>query len=483
MEIYNTLGRKKMRFRSIRKGKVGMYTCGPTVYEHAHIGNFRAYIFADLLKRVLTYEGYSVTHVMNITDVGQLVGDGNIGEDKVRLTARLQHKTAKQVASEYERIFLKDMDSLEIIRPDVIARATDHVPEMLAIIHDLDSKGYTYKIGTGIYFDTSKFKDYGNLIGTTFKRLNESLRAGARVERPAGERNITDFVVWRFSKPEDKEMVWGSEYGKGFPGWHIECSAISMKYLGSHFDIHTGGVDHIPVHHPNEIAQSESYTGKKFVNYWMHSEFLKVNGRKMSKSLHNIYTIEDLAEKGFSQFDYKYFIISGHYRKIQNFAFDALANSKNTLAGMYKWVERLSVTSRRKGDDDSDPAFARSLRSHTATFFDSMGSDLDTPGALSHLHAFISAANHKSEDTGISPSDSRTTIKLLLEMDGVLGLQFGKHTSRKNIPREAISLIKKRERAREGNDFKEADLIRNELRERFGISVEDTDKGTEWTFL
>lgn len=482
MQLYNTLGHKKEQFRSIKKGKVGMYTCGPTVYDHASIGNFRAYIFADVLKRVLTHNKYDVKHVMNITDVGHLVGDGNLGEDKVRLTARLQHKTAKQVAREYERMFLKDMDLLNIIRPGIIERATDHVSDMLDIIRGLDGEGYIYKAETGMYFDTSKFNDYGNLVGKTFKQLNESLKAGARVERPAGVRNTTDFAIWRFSHPDDKEMVWPSKYGKGFPGWHIECSAISMKYLGNHFDIHTGGVDHIPVHHQNEIAQSESYTGEKPVNYWVHMEFLKVNGKRMGKSLHNTYTIEDLEGKGFGPLDYRYFILSGHYRKIQNFTFEALSNSKNTLSGIYRIIEELEESSTDKTDLHNDAAFARSLKSHANSFFDSLDSDLNTPEALSHLHAFINEASVRLK-SGISASDSRTAINLLLEMDEVLGLQFAKHIKGKKLPPGAGSLIKKREEARSNNEFKEADMIRNELKEKFGIIVEDTDKGTKWTFL
>lgn len=479
LKLYNTLIRKKVTFRSMVPKTVKMYTCGPTVYNHAHIGNFRAYITADLLKRTLIHNSYNVKQVMNITDVGQLVGDGNLGEDKLKLTARLEHKLPKQVAEYYERIFFKDMDSLNITQPDIIARATDHIPQMLNLIYSLDKKGFIYKIATGMYFNTIKFSEYGKLFGTTFKKLNRSLIAGSRVERPEGTLNITDFAVWRFSKPKEKSMVWDSKYGKGFPGWHIECSAISMKYLGNQFDIHTGGVDHIQIHHQNEITQSESYTGKKFVNYWVHTEFLKVNGKKMSKSLHNTYTLDDIKEKGFNQFDYKYLILSGHYRKIMNFTFTALENAMKTLKILYQTITKLSSINSSNGTD-TEKEFVNFMSNETRLFFESINNDLNTPEALTHLHAIIKSINSRYEQTGISKTESDKALKYLMDIDTILGLKFEEYKKVYKPPKEVKALISKREKARKEKRFKDADMIRTELNERFGIIIEDTNHGTKW---
>ncbi|MGC8649164.1 MAG: cysteine--tRNA ligase, partial [Candidatus Micrarchaeia archaeon] len=298
MILYNTLGGKKEEFKPISDMKVGLYTCGPTAYFYAHIGNMKAYIDEDLLKRALLYNGYKVKHVMNVTDVGHLKSDQESGEDKVRAEAVAEHKTMREIVDFYSNLFFSDLKKLNIIMPDIIVRASDAIEDILKLIDILDKKGYLYKTKDGVYFDTSKFKDYGALIGMSFEQLNKQLKAGARVERSTEIKNITDFAVWRFALEDEKEMVWESKFGRGFPGWHIECSAISMKSLGEHFDIHCGGIDHIPIHHTNEIAQSEAATDKKFVNYWFHVGFLTVNGSKMAKSLKNIYTLADLEKKG-----------------------------------------------------------------------------------------------------------------------------------------------------------------------------------------
>ncbi len=476
MKLYNTLTRKKMEFKPI-SSEVRIYSCGPTVYGNAHVGNLRAYIVSDTLKRVLQHLSYKVRHVMNVTDVGHLVGDGSLGEDKLKQAARSEHKSAKQVAEEYERLFLIDMKKLNIERPSVIARATAHIPQILVLIDKLDALGYLYKLNTGIYFDTSKFKGYGELAGMSFEQLNDSLIAGARVERPSGTRNITDFAVWRFSPKEEKEMVWESRYGRGFPGWHIECSAISMEYLGNHFDIHTGGVDHIMIHHQNEIAQSESATGEKFVNFWVHNEFLKVNGRKMSKSLHNIYTLEDLGKSGISPEGYKYFVLSGHYRSIMNLTTESLQNAEKTLNGIYNFIERVSAAGT---EGRIDKALEKEVNTARDRFFSWMENDMNTPEALSSMHALISAVNRRASSSRLSDKDSALIINAMVEMDSVLGLSFEKHAAIKSIAPAAMKLINEREDARAQKDFKKADRLRNELAESFGIIVEDGKDGPVW---
>ena len=453
-----------------------MYTCGPTVYNYAHIGNMRAYIVADLLKRVLTYDGYKVRHVMNITDVGHLVSDANLGEDKMRLGAEREHKSVYQVAEFYTNTFLNDAKRLNLIMPDVIAPATAHIKEMLQLIYALDGKGYIYKVNTGMYYDTSKFKNYGQLMNLSFDELNNYLIAGARVERAAGIRNTTDFAVWRFSHPDEKDMVWETKYGKGFPGWHIECSAMSMKYLGEHFDIHTGGVDHLPIHHTNEIAQSESVTGKKFVNFWVHSEYLLINGKKISKSLHNFYTLQDLVDKGYSVNGFKYLILSSYYKSQANFTIEALESAENTLNGIYSFMKKMREA---KSDKEPDDQFIKKINKIKKEFFASVNNDLNTPLALSKLHMIITETN-KANKKGIGKAAADSVIEALLEFDKVLGLSFADQARNKEIPSEARNLIQQREKLRAERKFSEADKIRAKLKDDYNIIIEDTEHGTAW---
>lgn len=456
-----------------------MYTCGPTVYNFAHIGNMRAYIAADLLKRTLAHNGYRVKHVMNITDVGHLVSDANLGEDKIRMTAQHEHKSVYEVAKFYTEEFIKDMKLLNLIIPDVMPKATDHVRDMLEIIYKLDEKGFLYKVATGMYFDTSKFKSYGQLMGLGFEDLNNYLVAGARVERAAGIRNITDFAVWRFAKGEEKEMVWDSKYGRGFPGWHIECSAMSMKYLGEHFDVHTGGIDHLPVHHTNEIAQSETATGKKFVDFWIHSEFLLVNGKKMSKSLGNVYTLQHLEEKGHSAMAFKYFVLAAYYRSQINFTFDALRNAENTLNGIYLFIEKIAAVA-NSGPEKRDKALAEKAARISDEFFEGINNDLNTSLALSKMHMLVSEAN-KAYEKGMSKADAKTVLDAIIGFDDVLGLQFKQHAHGKAALNDEIKqLIGERNRLRKEGKFAEADKIRARLRNEFKIGIEDTGSGTVW---
>jgi len=479
LQIYNTLTHKKEQFKSIKEGAAGMYSCGPTVYNFAHIGNMRSYIFADLLKRTLMHNGYTVKHVINITDVGHLVSDANLGEDKMRVTAQHEHKSLNEIAKFYTKEFMEDIKKLKLIMPDIMPKASEHVDVMLKLIDTLDSKGYLYSIKTGVYFDTSKFKDYGALMGLSFKELNDYLISGARIERASGTKNTTDFAVWRLSKPEETEMVWDTKYGKGFPGWHIECSAMSMMYLGEHFDLHTGGIDHLPIHHTNEIAQSEAATGKKFVNYWLHHEHLQVNGKKMSKSLGNVYRLQDIIEKGYSANAFKYLIESAHYRTQLNFTFDGMDGAEKTIDGIYSIIERLAEVSRTGRQGPKDSKLIEDASKIKDEFFKYMNDDLNTPLALSKLHNLIGEAN-KAYDKGMSREGAAAVLQALLEIDTVLGLEFDKHTQKEALPEGAKQLIEEREGFRLAKNFKEADLIRKKLHDEYGITVEDGERGPVW---
>lgn len=477
MILYNTMARKKQAFKPIRKGEIGIYTCGPTVYWFAHIGNMKSYVAEDIIKRTLIHRGYKVKHVMNITDVGHLVGDANIGEDKVKKEARKEHKTAIEVARFYTDAFMEDMGRLNIKNPDVICKATEHIPEMLDLVKMLDEKGYLYKTETGIYYDTSKFKDYGKLAGMTFEKLNKYLKAGARVERAKGIRNITDFAVWRFAKGDETEMVWDSEWGRGFPGWHIECSAMSMKYLGEHFDIHMGGIDHIPIHHTNEIAQSEGATGKKFVNYWLHMAFLKVNNMKMAKSTGNIYTVQDLVDRGFDPLAVRFMLLSGHYRKELNFTIEALESTSRNLVSLYSFIDRIRGVS-VSGTAAKSSEFAKLVERHRAGFFSAMEDDFAVPMALVEMHALVKESN-KRLDEGMGREEARLVLEAMQDFDSILGLGFDRKHAKQNLSENLKKLIGERDAARAAKDFAKADMIREQLKKE-GITLEDTEHGTVW---
>ncbi|MEM3476596.1 MAG: cysteine--tRNA ligase [Candidatus Micrarchaeaceae archaeon] len=482
MELYNTMTRKKEVFKPIKDKEVRMYSCGPTVYNYAHIGNMRPYIVIDILKRLLLHDGYKVIHVMNITDVGHLVGDGNLGEDKLKMTASREHISVYEVAKFYESKFLEDIKHLNILFPTYLVRASEHVEEMLQLIRKLDEKGFLYKLDTGIYYDTSKFKDYGKLMGMDFEKLNKYLKAGARVERTAGIRNITDFAVWRFASESEKEMVWDCEYGHGFPGWHIECSAMSMKYLGEHFDLHSGGVDHIPIHHTNEIAQSEGATGKAFVNYWMHVEFLSVDGRKMSKSLHNTYTIGDLMERGYTPMAYRYFVAASHYRSPLNFTFAALENAQRTLELIYSFARKVGRIAKAGASYPTLKEDMEEIEKSRKAFFAFANDDLDMPHAIAELHAIINKVNKMIEENSLSSESAKEVLSVLFDIDSVLGLGIEENAKEQSLPEEAEKLMEEREKARSEKNFDKADLIRKKLLEDFGIVVEDTPHGASWHY-
>ncbi len=462
IKLYNTLSRKKEKFVPIKKGQVGMYTCGPTVYNYAHIGNLRSYLFEDLLKRVLLFDGLKVKQVMNITDVGHLTSDADEGEDKMLLAMRREGKNAYDIAEFYTRAFKQDLKKLNIIEPEVWCKATEHIKEQIELIKKLEKKGFTYKTSEGIYFDTSKLKDYGKLA-----RLKaEELQAGKRIQ--LGEKkNITDFALWKLS-PEGRkrEMEWNSPWGKGFPGWHIECSAMSMKYLGQQFDIHCGGIDHIPVHHTNEIAQSESATGKKpWVKYWLHNEFLVLGaGEKMAKSGENFITLTTLEQKGYHPLDYRYFCLGTHYRKPLMFSWEAMESAKITRRKLVEKVLELKNTKEIKENKKAQDKYL-------AAFAKEINDDLNTPKALAILWEVV-------KDDNLSAGDK---YNLLLNFDEVLGLDLKKAKEEKvKVPEEIKKLAEERLKARQNKDWKKSDLLREKIKE-LGYVIGDSKEGYEIT--
>lgn len=456
VKLFNTLTRKVEDFIPIESPNVKLYTCGPTVYNFAHIGNLRTYIFEDILKRVLNESGYKVFHVMNVTDVGHLTSDQDSGEDKMELGAQRENKSAYDIAEFYFQAFRKDLKRLNIAEPDKWSRATAHIKEQIEFVKVLEKKGFTYILPDGVYFDTSKVKDYGKLA-----HLNiEGLKAGARIEFTEGKKNVTDFALWKFS-PKDKkrQMEWDSPWGTGFPGWHIECSSMAMKYLGDRIDIHCGGIDHIPIHHTNEIAQSESYLGHKWVNFWMHGEFLMGDKEeKMSKSGDNFLTVDTLINKGYDPLVYRYYCLNAHYRKALAFsskAIDGAASAFNKLKA--KVIELKKSCPEPKADINLN---------YLEDFYAAARNDLNVPLGLGILWNLIN-------DNAVSDVDKYAA---LLKMDKILGLGFSEmKEEEEEFSPEILNLVNQRQAARKSRDFKTADKIRDELLNQ-GIVLEDTPK-------
>lgn len=452
LKLFNTLSRELEDFKPQNSKEVTFYSCGPTVYDFAHIGNLRSYIFADILQRTLIFNGYNVKRVINITDVGHLTGDQDAGEDKVEKTARLESKSAWEIAEFYTKAFKEDLKKLNILEPTIWAKATDHIQEQIILVKELEDKGFTYKISDGIYFDTSKVKDYGKLA-----RLNlAGQEEGARVEVNKEKKNPTDFALWKFS-PEgsQRQMEWDSPWGKGFPGWHAECSAMSMKYLGDTFDIHTGGIDHIPVHHTNEIAQSEAATGKPFAKYWLHNEFLVLNNAKMAKSEGNFITLSAIEEKGLEPIVYRFFALSAHYRSKLNFSWDALENASQSWQ---KFKNKFLDLGEQTGQVD---------QKYLEDFTKYINEDLATPQAMA-----IAWDVFKSD---LSDANKRAT---LLKFDEIFGLGLkGLKVEDVEVPEEIKKLVKEREEARKNKKWEKADELRNKLDE-LGWLIEDEQFGT-----
>ncbi len=463
--LKNTMSNEKEEF-DVENEVVKFYTCGPTVYNYAHIGNLRTYVFEDVLRRVLEYNNYDLKQVMNITDVGHLTDDADDGEDKVEKEAKKKDMDAWKLAQFYSDAFFQDLSKLNIKKADIIPKATDHIQEMINLVKKLEKEGYTYEIpGDGIYMDTSLVEDYGKLANLDL----EGLKDGVRVENK-NKKNKTDFALWKFS-PDDKnrQMEWDSPWGVGFPGWHIECSAMSSKYLGEQFDIHCGGVDHIPVHHTNEIAQSECAYGKKpWVKYWLHSEFLVDETGKMSKSKGEFLTLQLLIDKGYDPIHYRYFCLNSHYRKQLTFTYDALDSAKNTYSKLKDNIENLKRKIESKDielliDDNFNKINVSEFKKMLKKFILAINDDLNTPKALGVLWNVLR-----------SNIDTLTKVALLYEFDKVLGIKIFESDS---IPSEIKNLLEIREKHRMNKDWEKADEIRDKIKEK-GYKVIDSDDGS-----
>jgi cysteinyl-tRNA synthetase len=456
LHLYNTLTRRKEVFVPIKAGAVGLYTCGPTVYNYAHIGNLRTYVFEDILKRALVYNGYRVKHVMNITDVGHLTGDRDMGEDKLEAGARREGKSAWEIAEYYTDAFKRDMRHLNIQEPTIWCKATDTIPEQIALIRRLESKDYTYQTSDGIYFDTARFENYARLSSQNLDALQE----GARVEKNPEKRHPTDFALWKFS-PEgvQRQMEWDSPWGAGFPGWHVECSAMAMKFLGDQLDIHCGGTDHIDVHHTNEMAQSEAATGKPFFNFWMHGAFLIVaGGKKMAKSEGNFLTLENtFIKRRIDPLAYRYAVFQTHYRKPMEYSEESLQAGRNGLQHLRNQVRRIS--------EDGSVAVGNRNAEFRDQFLRAVNDDLNMPRAMAAVQAMLKSA--------LSNSDKFAT---LLDFDKVLGLDLDALDRGDALPPEVQQLVAERKKARQAKDWEASDRLRDKI-QALGYIVQDGKDG------
>lgn len=457
IKLTNTLSGKKEVFKPIDKNKVKIYSCGPTVYNYAHIGNLRAYVFADVLKRTLRANNHEVFQVINITDVGHLTGDGDEGEDKVEKEAEKERKNVWEITKFYTDSFLNDSNKLNIIPADLYPKATDNVETMIDFIKKLEKNGYTYQNEGNVYFDTSKYPDYGKMA-----HLNlDPEKNKSRVENDPHKKNQFDFVLWftRY-KYKNHEMMWNSPWGKGFPGWHIECSAMATKYLGEHIDIHTGGIDHIGIHHTNEIAQSEAALGHKWVNFWLHNEFLNIkDGQKMAKSSDNFLRLQTLTDQGYDPLDFRYYLLGGHYRSPMQFSFEALDHAKNSLSKAKELISKLNI--------DSDEPIDLKDNKLKEEFLGATNDDLNTAKALSILWKTLDSLD----------LNNKTKLALAKYYDQVLGLKL-LETKKIEIPNEIKKLAQKRKELRSEGMWEEADRARDEILS-LGYEIKDTEDGYE----
>lgn len=477
-------------FVPLQAGKAGFYGCGPTVYNYAHIGNLRAYVFLDILDKTLSYLNYDITHVMNITDIGHLSGDDDEGEDKMVKTAKQRGQSVLEIAQFYTDAFFKDIDRLNIRRPDIICKATEHIQDMINLIKRLEDNGHTYMSGGNLYYDVSTFPDYGKLACLNL----DDLKAGARIDIDQNKRNPQDFVLWfTKSKFENQALVWDSPWGRGYPGWHIECSAMSMKYLGEQIDIHTGGIDHIPVHHTNEIAQSEGATGKRWVNYWLHNEFLviaKEKGQddsqeagKMSKSSGNFLTLQSLVDKGFHPLDYRFFLLGAHYRSQVAFSWTAMEGAKSARRALVQRVARVVEQNQGQIPAKGSVEISPKGQEYLDKFKAALENDLATPQALSALQTAI-------KDNSLPANE---ILAIVGQMDNILSLslldnamalhqenaQAAQATAADPEAQEIQALVDERTAAKKAKDFGRADAIRQQLNDR-GIQIIDTPQGPQW---
>ena len=454
LKLFNTLSREKEVFKPIDEKEVRIYTCGPTVYYFAHVGNLRSYLFMDNLRRVLKYNGYKIKHVMNITDVGHLVSDGDEGEDKMIKSAKEMKKSPLEIAEYYTKLFFEDLEKLNIEIPEIICKATDHIPEMIEYVKKLIDNGYAYETSTAIYFDVSKLDKYGVLSGIN---LDEQ-KAGARVKVDSEKRNPYDFALW-IKAPENHIMKWESPWGLSYPGWHIECSAMGQKYLGETFDIHTGGIDLIPTHHENEIAQSKGACGKNPARFWMHGEYLLIDGGKMSKSLGNVYLIKDIENRGYDPLVYRLFTYSSSYRFKINFTWDGIEANSKALSKLRNGYQK-----HLEGNDEVSDDI---IQKYENDFHKAINDDLNMPLAMSVVWEVIK-----------NPNKSKKIADLLLKFDTVLGLKIDKEEDKEKIPEEIINLAEKREVARNEKNWSESDRIRDEILSK-GYIIKDTKNNYE----
>ncbi|MBT4823582.1 cysteine--tRNA ligase [Candidatus Woesearchaeota archaeon] len=457
LRFFNTLTRKKQNFKPLKKGQVSIYSCGPTVYNYAHIGNYRAFLSSDILKRYLQFKSFKVKHVMNVTDV----------DDKTIRDSKKEGKSLKEFTKFYTKAFLDDLNILNVEIPELMPKATECVPDMIKLIQTLLKKGVAYKAKDGIYFDISKHKTYGKLSKIDLTQTKK----GKRVNSDEYDKtNPNDFALWKFWDKEDGDVFWEAEFGKGRPGWHIECSAMSEKNLGKSFDIHTGGVDLIFPHHENEIAQSEAASGKDFVKYWLHNEYILVDGKKMSKSMGNFYTLRDLLDKGYSAKAIRYLLISTHYRQQLNFTLEGLKSAENTIERIKEFVDTLN-RKLKLGGTKHNKGITKIIENINIGFEEAMDDDLNVSEAEGFLFEFIKEMN-KIMDT-ISAKDAKTILDFLGHLDKVLGVMVFED---EKIPAKVMTLAEQRQKARADKDFKAADKLRDELKEK-GYEVKDTKDG------
>jgi len=463
MKLYNTLSRQKEEFQPLATSKVSLYTCGPTVYDRLHIGNWSSYIRWDILARLLAINGYEVNRVINITDVGHLTSDSDEGEDKLEKSARRENKTAWEIAKLYTDDFMSGMQSLNLLPATIYAKATDHIPEQIELIKTLENKGYTYQIADGVYYDISKFPRYAEFARLDLADQKQTARGGTNPDKRAPQ----DFALWKFSpKDRKRDMEWDSPWGKGFPGWHLECSAMAMKYLGETIDIHTGGIDHIAVHHTNEIAQSEAATGKKFVNFWLHNSFLLVDDQKISKSLQNGISLGDIQAKGFTPMDFKLMVLQSHYRTQSRFSWGNLEAAKKRLASVYEIADLGWQIGSLSPRPDQSVNLTTSKDQITAALND----DLNTPLALSLLGGTIDSLKIAQFDPS---TDLGSFIKFL---DDIFGFDLKNQT---DITDTQKKLIEDRATARKNSDWSQEKLIKESLVKQ-GLVLRDTPTGTVW---
>lgn len=463
--LFNTLTRSIEPFKPLVAGKVGIYCCGPTVYDFQHIGNFKTFIFEDVLVRMLRHAGYEVNHVMNITDVGHQVGDADDGEDKMSVAKRREKKSSAEVARFYTDKFFEDWDALGLRRPDIVCKATDHIADMITLIHRLEENGFAYVANGNVYFDVMRFETYGKMAKLDLRQL----QAGARIEVDPHKRSPFDFALWfTNSKFSDQELQWDSPWGRGYPGWHIECSAMSLTYLGEQFDIHCGGIDHIPVHHTNEIAQTEAATGKPWVNLWMHSEFILLNGEKMAKSKGGFLVLDDLVAQGFEPLSYRMLVLSANYRQQLNFGLEAMQNAQRALEKLRAGIVRLKAQVREPLSGFSMDSLSDLALKYRDEFCAAIRHDLNTAVGLSVLWKVLHDRELSSEEQ----------LTLLYDMDNVFGLDIAKFKATVvSAPAEALELLEKRNQARTNKNWPEADKLRDTLKE-MGWVIEDSANGS-----